>query len=86
MDEDDNDWAGWFQDVAKTVVTSATQAKFQQPYEVEKLKLQAFSQYGMPYIEGKPVQAAMGPSHIAGIPTAWLLIGGVIALVVMVND
>jgi len=81
------DWSSWIQDVGKQVITTRTEAKYKQPFEIQKMQLQAMGPFGMPYIEGSasaPTGAA--PAAVAGIPTSWLLIGGVIAVVLLAGD
>jgi len=81
------DWSDWIQDVGKTVITSATEAQYKQPFEIQKMQLAAMGPFGMPYLEGVATPAQQGapvPSSVAGIPTAWLLIG-LVALVVMAD-
>ena len=40
------DWETWIQDVGKGVIGAWSSAKYVQPYEIEKLKLQALGQLG----------------------------------------
>jgi hypothetical protein len=72
-------WESWIQEVGKGVIGSAVNAKYNQPYQLQQMQLQAYGPYGQPYIEGMPNV----PGTIAGIPKAWLLIGGALALVVV---
>lgn len=81
------EWADWIQDVGKSVITSRTEAKYKQPFEIQKMQLQAMGPFGIPYVEGQaPTGQAGAPAAVAGIPTSWLLIGGVIALVLLAGD
>ena len=75
------DWSDWVQDVAGSVIKSAADSKYVQPYEVQKLRLQALGDLG-PYTEGEPQrQAALG-----GISPTLLLLGGAALLFVMLRD
>lgn len=75
------DWSTWFQNVAGGVVGAAADAKFRQPYEIQKLQLQQLGQLGY-YAEGQPVTGQQ-----SGINPAWLLIGGAVVLaVVLLKD
>lgn len=78
-------WEDWFQDVAGSVVKSAADAKFTQPYEIQKLQLQALGQLGM-YNEGKP-QAVASPGLLGMSQGATvLLIAGALLAVYMLKD
>jgi hypothetical protein len=75
------DWSTWFQDVAGSVIDKAATAKYQQPYEIDRLRLQALGQNGY-YTEGQPgARAATGGMN----PGTLLLIGGglLVAFLVM---
>ena len=50
-------WEEWFQNVAGSVIKDASTAKFTQPYEIQKLRLQALGDLGL-YTEGQPQQVA----------------------------
>lgn len=74
-------WESWLQGIGKTVISSAVEAKYKQPYELQKMQLQQRGMYGDPYIEGVP-----SFNGGAGIPASWLLIGGVILAFVLVKN
>lgn len=78
------DWATWVQDVAGGVISKAADAKYVQPYEVQKLQLQALGEMG-PYIEGRPgtVQQQTG-INLSG--STLLLIGFGVLAVMMMRD
>lgn len=46
-------WEQWFQDVSGSVINKAAEAKFVQPYEIDKLRIQALGELGL-YQEGQP--------------------------------
>ena len=69
------DWQEWFQDVAGSVVKSAANAKYNQPYEIQKLQLQALGANGLVYPEGQPATVASAPVFNM---TTMLIIGGVV--------
>lgn len=73
-------WETWFQDVAGSVINKAADAKFSQPYEIDRLRLQALGETGY-YTEGQAMSKAVG---VAGISPTVLLIGGAILVAVLV--
>lgn len=78
-------WEDWIQDVGKTVIGAAADAKYTQPYEVQKLRLQALGEAGI-YDEGQ-AGAYRQAGGIAGMsPSTLLLIGGAVLLVVLLKD
>jgi hypothetical protein len=78
------DWASWVQDIGKKYANSAIDARYNQQFELDKMKLQALGPLGGFYTEGQ----AGRPGQVAvnGIPTSWLLIGGLVAVVLLVGD
>ncbi|WP_302172873.1 hypothetical protein [uncultured Hydrogenophaga sp.] len=74
-------WEQWFQDVAGSVVKTAADAKFTQPYEIQRLQLQALGQNGLYYPEGRPATVA-GPVISSG---TLLLIGGAVLVAVLLT-
>lgn len=74
------DWETWVQQVAGSYLKSRTDAKFQQPYELQKMRLQAYGPFGDLYQEGEPLTNQAGAG---GIPPAWLLIGGALLVAVV---
>lgn len=64
-------WEEWIQNVAGSVIKDASQAKFQQPYEIQKLRLQALGDLGL-YTEGMPQTAA--PANPFGMSQGMLLL------------
>ncbi len=77
------DWSTWVQDVGAGLIDKAAGAKYVQPYEIQKLQLEALGQAGY-YNEGQAgTRAAMGGMNT----TMLLLIGGaVLVAVVMLKD
>jgi hypothetical protein len=82
------EWSDWFQNVAGGVIDKAAAAKYTQPYEIDKLRLQALGQVGY-YEEGQAGTAAtaaqpglFGMSQGATV----LLIGGAVLLFVLSKD
>lgn len=79
------DWSEWFQQQAGNVLGAATQARYVQPYEVQKLRLQALGEAGI-YEEGQAGTMRQS-GGIAGISPSMLLIGGAVILaVVLLKD
>lgn len=72
-------WEEWFQNVAGSVIKDASQAKFQQPYEIQKLRLQALGDLGL-YNEGQPQTVA--PAAPFGMSQGMLLLIGLGVLAV----
>jgi hypothetical protein len=78
------DWSTWVQDVGAGLIDKAAGAKYVQPYEIQKLQLEALGQSGY-YNEG---QAGTRAAAAGGMNTTMLfLIGGaVLVAVVMLKD
>ncbi len=78
------DWGTWFQGVASKVIGAAADAKYSQPYEIQRLRIQALGADGI-YTEGQPgyLQGGSGQGFNA---TGLLLIGGAVLLVMMLKD
>lgn len=80
-----SNWESWFQGVAGKVIGSAVDAKYSQPYELQRLRLEALGDLGY-YAEGQPGTLRQ-PGTVGGITTGTLLLIGGIALVfVLMKD
>ena len=80
------DWSGWVQGVLGGVADKYAQSKWVQPYETERMKLQALGQAGYGYYTEGQRQALGQPGTVAGINTGTLLlIGGVLAVVMLLK-
>jgi hypothetical protein len=78
-------WESWIQGVAGKVIGSAADAKYSQPYEIQRLRLQALGDMGY-YAEGQPGTIAK-TGTVAGIPTGTLLlIGAAVVAVMLLKD
>lgn len=79
-------WETWFQDVGKTVINQASQAKFVQPYEIDKLRLHALGDLGA-YDEGQPMRGGIvqggGLFGLSQQATVLLIGGALVAFLVM---
>lgn len=76
------DWSTWVQDVGAGLIDKAAGAKYVQPYEIQKLQLEALGQTGY-YNEGQ----AGTRVPTAGIdPTMLLLIGAAVVAVMLLKD
>lgn len=74
-----DDWTSFIQDVAGDWAHSAIDARYQQPYEIQKLAMQQFAPNGMAYQEGQAVQASVSNGAVsASIPMSWLILGAVV--------
>jgi hypothetical protein len=73
------DWSTWFQNVSAGVIGAASDARFRQPYEIQKLELQQLGQLGL-YNEGQ-----MMAGQQQGANMTWLLLGGaaLVALLIL---
>lgn len=81
-------WETWFQDVGASVINKAADAKWTQPYEVDKLRLRALGELGL-YEEGQAGNVAAAPAGgLLGMSqgTTLLLIGGAVMLFLMSKD
>ncbi len=82
MDETNgSSWETWIQGIGSKVIGSAADAKFSQPYDIQKLRLQQLGAYGL-YNEGQPGMVRYG-AGIGGISTGTLLLLGAGLLAVM---
>lgn len=78
------EWSNWFQDVAGSVINKAAEAKYSQPYEIDKLRLQALGESGY-YQEGQA--GTVRPAQGVGIqPSTLLLIGGAVVVFMLLKD
>lgn len=78
------EWSEWVQDVGKSVINAATEARFVQPYEIDKMRLQALGELGI-YNEGQAGTQRPAEQGITLSPTVLLLGLGVLA-VMMLKD
>lgn len=74
-------WDTWIQGVGGNMIGKATAAAYSQPYEIQKMKIQALGTNGL-YTEGKAGILKPGAA-VVGIPTNLLLIGGAALLAVL---
>lgn len=78
------DWSTWLQGVGSNIIGAAADARFRQPYEIQRLQLEALGPGGY-YTEGKPM--AQSPEALRGIsPTVLLIGGGLLLAVFMLKD
>jgi hypothetical protein len=82
------DWTDFIQDIGGNWANSAIAARYQQPYEIQKMALQQYGTNGIPYTEGQAnVQASAGNGAVsATIPQSWLILGAIIVAVMMMDD
>lgn len=78
------EWSEWFQDVGKTVISAAADARYTQPYEIDKMRLQALGELGI-YNEGQAGTQRPAEQGLTLSPTVLLLAFGVLA-VMMLKD
>lgn len=76
-------WESWFQDVAGSVINKAAEAKWRQPYEIDRLRLEALGSLGT-YTEGQPMQNAQTRGGMSD--GTILLIGAAVVAVLMLRD
>jgi hypothetical protein len=80
------DWSSWVQGVLGGVVDKAATSQWVQPYETERMKLQALGNMGYGYYTEGQRQALVQPGTFAGINTGvLLLIGGVVAVAMLLK-
>lgn len=70
-------WESWFQQIGGQVITAAADASYRQPYEIQRMRIQALGEQGY-YTEGKPgvMQAPTGISPL-------MLMGGAALLLIV---
>ncbi len=76
-------WEQWVQDIGGSLLNKAADAKWTQPYEVQKLRLQALGELGL-YNEGQPQQ--LQPQGLGISPGVLLLGVGALVLVFALKD
>jgi hypothetical protein len=76
------DWSTWVQDVGAGLIDKAASAQYTQPYDIQKLRLEALGQAGY-YNEG---QAGTRVAASGFNPMVLLLIGAAVIAVVMLKD
>lgn len=72
------DWTKWMQDVGGGLIGAWSNATYQQPYDLQRMRIQSLGDRGY-YLEGKP-GVAQAPG---GISPLMLIGGGVLLLVVL---
>jgi hypothetical protein len=80
-------WSGTLQDIAKGAVSGFTDYKFRQPFELDKLRIQAYSDNGY-YREGAPglVRPPNGGTGLQITSGMLLLAGAAVLAVVLLKD
>lgn len=76
-------WSDWAQNVSGSLINKWSESKFVQPYEVQKLQMQALGQLG--YFNEGQAGLAVGRQGLQ-ISPGLLMIGGIVLLVVMMKD
>lgn len=66
-------WEEWVQDVGGSVIDKYSDAAYSQPYEIQRLKIEALGDAGY-YTEGQPGVKASGT--VGGISQGMLLLAG----------
>lgn len=79
------DWSEWIQNIGGSLIDKAATARFVQPYELQKLELEALGQGGY-YREGQPGTRTTGQPAPQGINPTVLLIGGALLAFVLLRD
>lgn len=77
------DWSTWVQEVGSGLIDKAAGAKYVQPYEIQKLQLEALGQTGY-YNEGQPGARAQNAGGFN--PTMLLLIGAAVVAIAIMKD
>lgn len=75
-------WGDWFRGVLGGVVDKAASAQWTQPYDIQRLQLQALGQNGF-YTEGQRTAAQQAA---AMNPTTLLLVGAAVVAVLLLKD
>ncbi len=77
------DWSDWAQQVSGSLINKYADSKLTQPYEIQKLQLQALGQMGY-YNEGQATISA-GRNGLQ-ISPGILMLGAVVVVVMMMRD
>ena len=76
-------WESWIQNVGGKVLDQYASANWTQPYELQKLRIQAQAASGSYYPEGQTT----GTARPLGIsPTVLLLAGAAVVVLIMLRD
>lgn len=78
-------WQEVAQEWGGKVLDAAIDYKVTQPYEVQKLQLQALGDFGY-YLEGQPGTVQRANAAPVQVPTSLLVIGGIVLLFVILKD
>lgn len=78
-------WDSWMQQVGGGVIDKWASATYQQPYEIQKLKIQALGEQGY-YSEGQPGATSAQRQGFALTPGVMLLAGAAVLAVVLLKD
>lgn len=76
-------WSDWAQNVSGSLINKWGESKFVQPYEVQKLQMQALGQLG--YFNEGQAGLAVGRQGLQ-ISPGLLMIGGIVLVVMMMKD
>ena len=77
-------WESWIQKVGTTLADGYVSANYTQPFELQKLRIQAQGQNGGYYAEGMPAPVARPLGGIS--PMILLLAGAAVVALVMLRD
>lgn len=77
------DWSEWVQGVSGSLINKWGDSKFTQPYEVQKLQMQALGQLG--YFQEGQAGLNVGRNGLQ-ISPGLLMIGGIVLVVMMMKD
>lgn len=81
-----NSWETWIQKVGGGVVDKWSTATYTQPYEVQKMRIQALGEQGY-YSEGQPGAASQAQRQGLQLsPMVLLLAGAAVLAVVLLKD
>lgn len=77
------EWSTWAQDVSKGLIGAWSNAKYVQPYEVQKVQMQALGQLGY-FNEGQA--GLVANRNGLQISPGLLMIGGIVLVVMMMKE
>lgn len=79
------DWSDWLQDIGGSVIEKAAEARYVQPYEIQRLQLTALGSMGT-YQEGQPGVQQPAGFNLGRMGGALLIGGAVLLAVVLLKD
>ncbi|MCK9991399.1 MAG: hypothetical protein RugAbin2_02413 [Rugosibacter sp.] len=82
--ESTTSWGDWVQDIGKTLVKGYADYKVYLPAQQATQEINQLGEAGY-YNAGQRGTSQASSGRIAGVPTAWLLLGGLVVVVLLIK-